>query len=69
MDFRGAVDDEGFWGGFWGSFEKFLFFLDSEDASPCVCDHSSIDDADRRLFFLPRSLGAQLRAPFSISPR
>jgi hypothetical protein len=27
-----------------------FYFLDSGDASPCVRDHSSIDDADRRLF-------------------
>jgi len=53
---------------FGGVLRSFYFFLDSEDASPCVRDHSSINDDDRRLF-LPRSLGAQLRAPFSISPQ
>ena len=43
------VDDEGFWRDLGGDF---LFFIDSGDALLCVRDHSSIDDADRRLFFL-----------------
>jgi hypothetical protein len=55
--------------GFEGRFLRSFYFLDSGDASPCLRDHSSIDDADRCLFFLLRSLGAQLRASFSIPPR
>ena len=33
-----------------GILKKFWFFLDPRNASSCLCDHSLIDHADRRLF-------------------
>ena len=54
-DFRGVVDDEGFFGGIWGEILRSFYFFRSQRrfASRCIA-------------FLPRLLGAQLCAPFSI---
>jgi len=54
-----------FWNDWEGDFEKFLFPKTPRRAYATTLRSTMMTVA----FFLPRSLGAQLRAPFSISPR